>query len=131
MGSKLKAFPIVSADEAKSNPYPYVYVNEDGSVRELHASERAELEKPYSPLDGGQPYVKYTYEQRNGMKRLEGFCPRSKIAKNIRILPPPQEDPAIIARKQHAAWMIQYAKNHGFKYVENDDGSVIIERPKP
>jgi len=131
MEPKLKAFAIVSIEEAKSKPYPYVYVNKDGSVRELHASERAELETPYSPLDSGQPYVKHTYDQKNGMNSLDGFCPRAKIAKHIRILPAPQEDPVIAARKKNAEWTIQYAKEHGFDYVENADGTVTIKRPKP
>lgn len=131
MEPKLKAFAVVSVNEAKSNPYPYVYVNEDGSVRELHASERTELETPFSPLDGGRPYVKNSYDQKNAMKSLAGFCHRSKIAKNIRVLPAPQEDPVITARKQQAAKMIQYAKERGFNYVENADGTVTIKRPKP
>lgn len=124
-------FAIVSATEAKSNSYPYVYVNEDGSVRELHASERAELETPFSPFDSNQPYVKKAYEQKNGMNSLAGFFLRSKIPKKIRILPAPQEDPVVTARKQQAARMIQYAKERGFPYMENADGTVTIHRPKP
>jgi|GEM_PF-2054715 len=127
---RLKAFPIVSAEEAKSVPYPYVYVNNDGTVRELHLSEHIELEKSYSPLDGGAPYVKNTYDQKDGMKRMQGPCPRSRIPKNIHILPAPQEDPVLAAKKKAAAFNIEYAKKHGFEYVENADGTVTIVRPK-
>lgn len=128
--TRLKGVSIVSANDAKLNPYPYVYVNEDGSVRELHVSERAELETPYSPLDSGQPYVKNSYEQRDGRKKLCGYCPRTRIPKILQILPAPQEDPIAAARKKHAAWMIQYAKEHGFEYIENADGTISIIRPK-
>jgi hypothetical protein len=131
MEPKLKAFPIVAANEAKSNPYPYVYVNEDGSVRELHPTERAELETPFSPLDGNRPYVKHSYDQKDGRKSLAGYCRRFAIPGRFHILPAPQEDPAITARQKQAARMIQYAREHGFEYVENADGTVTIKRPKP
>lgn len=129
--AKLKTISIVSASDAKLNPYPYVYVNEDGSARELHVSERTILETPYSPLDSGQPYIKNSYEQKDGRKKLCGYCPRVKIPSTIHILPAPQEDPIAAARKKHAAWMIQYAKEHGFGYTENANGTITIIRPTP
>src|SRR5689334_767250 len=59
-------FVIVSSDEAKSEPYPYVYVNDDGSVRELHPSERIYLETSFSPFDGARPYTKDSYVMKDG-----------------------------------------------------------------
>jgi hypothetical protein len=35
-----------------------VYVNEDGSVRELTEAEKKYVDTEFSPLDGARPYVK-------------------------------------------------------------------------
>jgi hypothetical protein len=35
--------PVVSPAQALQHPYPYVFINADGSVRELEADERAYL----------------------------------------------------------------------------------------
>jgi preprotein translocase subunit SecD len=36
-------------------PHPYVYVNAEGTARELHANERQYLETEFRPGDGAQP----------------------------------------------------------------------------
>ncbi len=46
---------IVDAEHAQL-PYPYVMVNDDGSVRELTPAERKPLEMAFSPLDWS-PYT--------------------------------------------------------------------------
>lgn len=84
---------VVSQEEAKAVPYPYVHVNNDGSVRELHAEERAYLETPFHPADGGRPYVKWRYRSRDGWGELQGFCRRSKVPQNMVPLPAPDESP--------------------------------------
>ena len=84
---------VVSPEEAKAVPYPYVYVENDGSVRELHAEERAYLEEPFHPTDGGQPYVKWRYRSRDGWGDLQGYCQRSKVPRTIVPQPAPAESP--------------------------------------
>ena len=93
-GPKKLAFAIVSETEAKSVPYPYVYVNEDGTVRELHPDERSYLETPFHPFDSGQPYTKNSYQKKDGRGRISGFCLRSHIPSNIDILDTPTENPS-------------------------------------
>jgi hypothetical protein len=44
----------------------YVYVNEDGTARELHPNERQYLETEFLPGDGAAPHVKRSYTERNG-----------------------------------------------------------------
>jgi len=46
-------------------PYPYIYVNADGTARELHAGERAYLETEFKGGDGAMPHIKDSYEKRN------------------------------------------------------------------
>jgi hypothetical protein len=71
-----------------------VYVNEDGSVRELTEAERTYVETEFSPLDGARPYIKLRYADRNGWGRIEGFLPRAEAPGGVPIQPaPPQGTP--------------------------------------
>jgi hypothetical protein len=38
--------------------YPYVFINADGSARELHAEERAYLETEFKGGDGAAPWLR-------------------------------------------------------------------------
>ncbi len=86
-------FAIVTPSEAKQNPYPYVYVNRDGSVRELHPAERDYLETPFLIGDSGRPYVKQAYLDKDGWGEIKGFCPRYVIPKELSIAEAPANDP--------------------------------------
>src|ERR1700742_755303 len=39
----------------------YVYVNQDGSVREISVGEQAYLTRRFDPFDGARPYIKSRY----------------------------------------------------------------------
>ncbi len=82
----------VSECQAKLVPYMYVFVNDDGSARELSPSERAYLETPFHPFDSGRPYMKSSYDQKDGRGRLSGFCLRAHIPPHIAIADAPRED---------------------------------------
>ncbi len=66
-------------------PYPYVYVNADGTARELHGSERRYLETPFKGGDGAAPYVKSNYDERNGWDELAGYLERSRLPSEIAV----------------------------------------------
>lgn len=72
-------FSIVKPEEAGQSPYPYIYVMEDGSYRELTAEEKAYLEEPFSPFDGARPYVKGNYEDRTSENKISGFLRRDRL----------------------------------------------------
>lgn len=72
---------VVSEEEAKESPYPFIYVNEDGSFRELTKSEKSYLETGFHPFDGARPYVKPDYDSRNPAGRRAGFLLRSQLPK--------------------------------------------------
>jgi hypothetical protein len=121
-------FAVVSKDEAKTVPYPYVYVNDNGTVRELHPSERSHLETPFHPADGARPYIKSSFDTRDGWGSISGFCLRFNIPSNIEILEPPLEDPAEASKKMLLAKQIMLAKEKGFEVIENADGTITMRR---
>lgn len=84
---KNKYFTVVSPGEAKQKPYPYVYVNHDGSVRELSEGERKFLETPFPAGDGGRPAIKTAYTSKNGWGSISGFCKREHIPPDMDIQP--------------------------------------------
>ena len=47
-----RKFSIVPEEQSKLDPYPFVFVEDDGSVRELHAAERLYLETPFEEPTG-------------------------------------------------------------------------------
>jgi hypothetical protein len=61
----------------------YVYVNDDGSARELRPDEIDYLATPFSPMDGARPYVKFSYGQRTPDGRLRGFMERRKLPPDV------------------------------------------------
>ncbi|HEY6213125.1 MAG TPA: hypothetical protein VIW45_12620 [Vicinamibacterales bacterium] len=90
----MKAYPVVTAAEASATPYPYVFVESDGGARELHADERTYLETPYQPTDGARPYVKSSYEVRDGWGSLAGFLLRTALPAAATVRPAPADNPS-------------------------------------
>lgn len=123
-------FAVVSEAEANSVPYPVIFVEDDGFVRELHQSERAYLETPFNPMDGGRPYVKSSYEKKDGWGSVEGFCFRSDIPSHMIIHDAPLEDPSELSKKNLVKKQIRFAKEKGLEIIENADGTVTLRKPK-
>ena len=87
-------YRIVSPEEARQNPYPYVFVAESGSVHELSDDDKAYLEQEFHPTDGGRPYVKTSYSARDVSGNLSGFCHHSEIPNDV-VVEKPFEKPLI------------------------------------
>ena len=124
-----RLFVIVSEEEAKSVPYPYVFVEKDGLVRELHADERKIFETPFDPADGNRPYIKDSYKQMNKRGDLGGYCLRSKIPSTTVISNAPVESPIISSKQKYVEWEIKNAKEKGYEVVMNEDGTILIKKP--
>jgi hypothetical protein len=88
-----RTFALVTPEEAESDPYPYVYVEGDGTTRELHPGERSYLEMKFSPFDGGRPYVKTEYLDCAG-HATSGYCRRSLLPPGLPVGHAPEEDPS-------------------------------------
>lgn len=65
----------------------FVYVNQDGTVRELSPAEQAYLSEDYAGADSGRPYVKSHYESQDGWGSLSGFLERHKVPTHLVISP--------------------------------------------
>ncbi len=74
-------------------PYPYVYINADGTARELHADERAWLDTEYKGGDGAMPNVKDSYDERNGWGELNGYLARTALPAGMAVADAPAENP--------------------------------------
>lgn len=122
-----RQYVIVAADQAGADPYPYLYVNADGSARELHANERDYLETPFDPFDGGRPYVKDSYSQKNGWGEIAGYLRRSQLPQGTLISPAPARDPSEPVNREG---QIQFLRERGMEVTENSDGTFTIRKPK-
>jgi hypothetical protein len=120
------SWAVVDPKEAMVQPYPFIFVNADGSARELHQGERDYLETGFHPADGGRPYVKGNYAAKDGWGSLAGYLKRSKLSSQIEILPPPVEDPSrpLTIEEQN-----QFLRDKGFVVTENPDGSFSAKKP--
>ncbi|HLY18293.1 MAG TPA: hypothetical protein VKR61_13765 [Bryobacteraceae bacterium] len=122
----LDGYAIVERGRSRVYPYPYVYVNADGSARELHPDERDYLETPFQPGDGGRPYVKGNYSQKNGWGEVAGFLKRSHLPKEIVIQAAPAENPIQPLTRSD---QIQFLRDKGLLVTENPDGTFTVRKP--
>ncbi len=111
----------------KTDPFPYIYINPDGSARELHAREKEFLETPFHPADGGRPYVKRAYADKDGWGEIGGFLKRSKLPRGAIIHPAPIDDPSrSFAKKED---LKDFLRHKGVEITENPDGTFTAKRP--
>ncbi len=78
-----------------------VYINVDGSARELTEAEKKYVDSEFSPFDGARPYIKSHYSTRNGWGDLSGYLRRTEVPDGLPINPalpasPPQQTPQAI-----------------------------------
>jgi len=66
--------------------FQYVYINQDGSARELADDERDYLNTEFHGADGARPYVKSRYESKDGWGSISGFIERRKVPARIQIV---------------------------------------------
>ena len=105
---------------SRESLYAYVYVEVDGTARELHADERTYLETEFDGADGARPYIKSNYKQRDGWGELSGYLKRSKLPAGTLIKPAPAEDPSQpLGRDEY----IDDLRAKGLEVTENPDGT--------
>ena len=73
------------------NEFEYVYVEENGTVRELSREEKGYLKETFDPADGARPYIKSRYESKTPDGKIHGFIPRNRVPKRIEIIEPKME----------------------------------------
>ena len=72
---RLWGIPMRSAGSG----FTYVYVEEDGTIRELDDEEKEYLLKEFHPADGARPYIKSHYWQRTPDRRIVGYMLRNRV----------------------------------------------------
>ncbi|WP_298311840.1 hypothetical protein [uncultured Aquimarina sp.] len=72
--------------ETKKEEFEFVYVENNGTVRELDYEEIEYLQTKFQPGDGARPYIKSSYNQRTPDNKMLGFILRSNIPENIKII---------------------------------------------
>lgn len=70
-----------------------IWINGDGSARELSEADRTYVDTAYSPFDGARPYIKSHYAQRDGWGELSGYLHRKDVPDGVPIGPAPPESP--------------------------------------
>ena len=108
--------------------FKFVYVNHDGSVRELSPEEQAYLSEEFHGSDGGRPYIKWSYESRDGWGSQSGFIERRGVPARIEILPVHPDYDA--AEKKLREDLPHPHQDAGDVIVQNPDGSVTYT-PNP
>ena len=70
-----------------------VYIDNDGSARELTADEKKYVDTEFSPFDGARPYIKRYYLDRNAWGELRGFVKKSEVPDGVPVNPAPPASP--------------------------------------
>jgi len=73
----------------KESGFRFVYVNIDGSARELTPDEQVYLRTEFAGADGARPYIKFRYESLTPDGRMSGYLERRQLPAKIRIQPGP------------------------------------------
>ncbi len=112
----------------KEDGYKYIYIEDDGSAREIAPDEIEYLETKFHPADGARPYIKLQYESLNGWGNLAGYLPRRQLPKNILIAHAPSKH--FIERSNLKEALFEEHKLAGDTVIENPDGSFTIKHNK-
>jgi hypothetical protein len=75
------------SDGLDGDGFRFVYMNQDGSVREVSPVERAELSAEYAGADSGRPYIKNAVGDRDGWGSVSGYIARAALPGGIAVLP--------------------------------------------
>lgn len=106
----------------------FVYVNQDGSIREVSPSEQAYLTQDFAPNDSAGPYIKAKYDSRDGWGSLSGFMDRRGVPPGVPVQP---AHPDYDAREKALGFDPYEADRAAGELVEKlPDGSVVT-RPNP
>lgn len=84
-----------------------IWIEANGSARELTEAEKAHVDAEFSPFDGARPYIKSHYERRDGWGDLSGYLPRSEVPDGVPINPSPPEQPAAARTPREVAEAIR------------------------
>jgi hypothetical protein len=76
----------------KETGFRYIYVNDDGSARELTDDEQDYINTKFEGGDGARPYIKSHYYSLTPDKKMKGFLWRRHLPRKITIESAPKGD---------------------------------------
>jgi hypothetical protein len=82
------------ADGSAKPSEALVFIEADGSARELTETEKRYVDNEFSPFDGARPYIKARYDQRNGWGELGGYLHRKEVPDAVAVGPAPPDIPS-------------------------------------
>ena len=106
----------------------FVYVNQDGSVRELSSDERQYLSQDFHGSDGGRPYIKASYKAQDGWGSVSEFLSRTQLPREMVVEP---VNPTYVPQQfDFRRQAVEDGKRVRDIVTENPDGSVTCS-PNP
>lgn len=75
------------ARRKRESGFEFVYVEDDGSARELDDDEQVYLKTEFHGGDGNRPYIKLRYESLTPDGKMRGYLPRRQLPSRIKIKP--------------------------------------------
>ena len=78
-----RGFPSLSEKDAGTFANYFIYINEDGTARELTPDERSYLNTEFHPVDGNRPYIKYNYDQISPDGKISGFLLKRRLPRRM------------------------------------------------
>lgn len=67
----------------KEEGFKYVYIENDGAVRELYDDEIEYMSETFDPRDSGRPYIKNRYKSLGFSNEISGMIARRRVPKEI------------------------------------------------
>ena len=112
--------------------FPMIYVNHDGTAREVSPEERVYLTATYAPGDGNRPYVKETYGTLTPDGFQWGFMHRARLPADVTVWPVnPRFDEIVRTRSvPYREMSIREAEVVGDLVTPLEDGSIMFS-PNP
>jgi hypothetical protein len=105
---------------ATNTPKPsevLIWVNVDGSARELTEADKKYVDTEFSPFDGARPYIKSHYQQRNGWGELSGYLHRKEVPDGVLVNPAPPASP-LQQPQAMAGSILELIQNHRLDDVD-------------
>ena len=101
----------------------FVYVNQDGSVREISVGEQEYLKRRFNPFDGARPYIKSRYWSWDNWGSRSGYLKRYRVPSRIMIQPVRPDFDTVI--RDLPEDMFGTHRAAGDTVVRNADGSIL------
>jgi hypothetical protein len=69
----------------------FVYIENDGTARELTEDEKEYLNTEFHPTDGARPYIKFRYRSLTPDGKMHGFLWRRRLPRGMPVAKPPRQ----------------------------------------